>query len=192
MSCEDDAFFDHMWTCRENYRKLAQCEMGVASLMRTSSVLDIGCGVGHGVAYFQEELPEAHVTGWDLELAVTHAHRRYPKNRFLTFDLDTRTDPVDLVICTETAEHLPESDADHFVNCVTAAVGRELIWSAAPPGQNWEGHINLQHAPYWLAKLEARGLVVDWRSTGELRARMLEMHAQHEFCCSNFVYLRRP
>ena len=25
MSCEDDAFFEHMHTCREPYRKLAAC-----------------------------------------------------------------------------------------------------------------------------------------------------------------------
>lgn len=189
MSHEDDAFFDHMWTCRENYRKLAQCEIEVRRTVG-GAVLDIGCGVGHGVDYFRECRVDA--TGWDLDLAVTHARRRYPLAKFEVFNLDTRTTPVDLVICTETAEHLPESDADRFVDCVTAAVGRELIWSAAPPGQLWEGHINLQHAPYWLAKLEARGLVVDWRSTGELRARMIETHAQHEYAAANFHVLRRP
>jgi SAM-dependent methyltransferase len=191
MSCEDDAFFEHMWECRENYRKLARAELAVTWPV-PHSILDIGCGVGHGVAFMQEMLPDTLVTGWDLHLAVSHARKRYPHHRFLTFDLDTRDVPADLVICTETAEHLPECDADRFVDCVTAAVGHTLVWSAAPPGQKWIGHVNLQPPEYWLTKLRAHGLAVDSNATQALRATMWRTEAQHMYCNENFYVLHRP
>ena len=99
--------------------------------------------------------------------------------------------PANVVICTETGEHLPDAAADGLVEACVSATPRTIVWRAAPPGQEWEGHINLQPAEYWLAKFGRLRYAPNMAATGALRARMLETEAQHVHCRANFSVLER-
>lgn len=93
-----------------------------------------------------------------------------PEHWFVTADL---TRPLDLtlragmpesfalVTCLEVAEHLPERAADTLVATIASHLrvpGGRLIFSAAPPGQGGEHHVNLQPAQYWRDKLYTLGI----------------------------------
>jgi 2-polyprenyl-3-methyl-5-hydroxy-6-metoxy-1,4-benzoquinol methylase len=185
---EDKAFFEQMQTCRAPYRRLADC---IREQMRPDdSVLDIGCGVGDVI---ERLLELGHfVKGWDSELARAGASEAI-RSRISVVDLTTplTAPPASVVISTETGEHLPESAADTFVASIVSGRPRMVVFSAAPPGQLWPGHINLQPASYWLAKFAAKGYHDHEQRSDILRNRMLEVHAQHEHCRMNFHILMR-
>src|ERR1700690_2824043 len=184
------AFFEQMAECREPYRRLAQC---IEEIAQPTSVLDIGCGCGHVITYFAEKrIAYCPVFGVDGDVES----RKWSEKPELIRIADLRVSTwfsvnFDLVICTETAEHIDEKFADVLVETVAHHTERMLVWSAAQPGQEGPGHVNLQFPEYWTAKLALYGLRVDEEKTATLRARMLETHAQHEYCASNFVVMVR-
>lgn len=61
----------------------------------------------------------------------------------------------DLVICTEVAEHLTEREAKNaLIPTLVKSTGGLLLFSAAQPGQEGTGHINLQPSSYWIENIE--------------------------------------
>ena len=60
------------------------------------------------------------------------------------------------------AEHLPEAAAAGFVETLTRH-GELVLFSAAPPGQGGEHHVNEQPYAYWRALFARRGYrLIDW------------------------------
>ena len=180
----DEAFFEFMRTCREPYRRLADCIHAVVGPQRA---LDIGCGIGLQTARLKE-------LGWSIagaDDAPCAIEMREPGLDVYILDL---TKPVtrggtDTVICTETAEHIPAEHADQIVDNVVRLARNFIVWSAAAPGQEWEGHVNLQHPAYWLEKFAARGWVPAQPKTLKLRNLMESTNAQHVLGRQNFFVL---
>lgn len=183
----DRAFFEQMRGCRDNYRKLGDAIHAIVGCQRTA--FDIGCGIGLQTGRLREH-------GWAIvggEHAPAAIDMREPGVEIVPFDL-TRMPTRDAtryncVICTETAEHIPEKFADAIVANVAARAADVIVWSAAAPGQEWHGHINLQRPAYWLERFAARGWVLDAGRTGALRGLMLETRAQHWMGKDNFCVL---
>lgn len=71
--------------------------------------------------------------------------------------------PFDLCICLEVAEHLPELYAETLAHTLSYHVGQHLLFSAAGPGQEGTGHLNLQPPIYWQRLLRRNG--VRWSET---------------------------
>lgn len=73
-------------------------------------ILEVGCSSGHLSGLLQELFPRAKVTGIDVYTeAVVEARRRFPQIKFLVADahrLPFRAGYFDLVICSETIEHV--------------------------------------------------------------------------------------
>jgi len=193
---EDRAFFEHMATCRDAYRRLGDCiaetffpaTWGVPDT--SLCALDLGAGLGYVVGRMREQ-------GWKVEASDLHAPEdlREPGVFWCQrIDLSKEWGGVNLypvVICTETAEHIPELHADAVVRNVACRATRYIVWSAAQPGQGWPGHVNLQPPAYWLERFARHGWAPDEAKTALLRRLMLERHAQHEYCASNFFVLSR-
>jgi glycosyltransferase involved in cell wall biosynthesis len=115
------------------------------------SVLDIGCGPGLYVDSLIDQGVDA--TGIDIDDRVEN---RFALRRQSLFDLED--EQADVVLCMEVAEHLPASQADQMVEQVCNTVNGALIWTAAVPGQQGHGHINLQEPAYWEEKILRHGL----------------------------------
>ena len=177
-------FFDQMRECRAAYVRLGDAFGEVLRGMQ--SVLDIGCGIGVQTARLCELGIRA--TGVDV-------FDPKPEPGFPFFQLDVLEDPYptpfDAVICTETAEHIYTSRSDRLVEVVTSLALYRVIWSAAPPGTVWEGHVNCQPAEFWLEKFKTRGFTVNDEATKSLRLHMQANLAQHYNACDQFYVIDR-
>jgi hypothetical protein len=59
-------------------------------------------------------------------------------------------------MCLEVAEHVEPEFADVIVgNC--CLMSNRILFTAAPPGQEGLGHVNLRHPEYWYTKFKERG-----------------------------------
>lgn len=128
-------------------------------LLPVRSVLDVGCGTGvwlgawHGVGV-------EDVFGIDGDY-VDRDRLGIPSERFLARDLNLPFRlgrHFDLVQSLEVAEHLPAARAASFIEDL-AAHADMVLFSAAPPGQGGENHINEQPYDYWRAFFRRAGLV---------------------------------
>ena len=121
----------------------------VYDIVRPTSVVDIGCGVGTWLAAFARAgvseslgLDGDHVPRGELMIPL---ERFQPTDLSRPFDL-SRT--FDLAISLEVAEHLPSSSADGFIRSLTN-LAPVVLFSAAVPHQGGWQHLNEQWPEYW-------------------------------------------
>jgi hypothetical protein len=134
-----------------------------------SSVADFGCARGTWLAAWRRHgvldtagIDGPYIRSSDLEI---------PLESFHACDL---TMPIDLarrfalVQSLEVAEHLPPEAAHSFIGSLTRHADI-VLFSAAPPGQGGENHLNEQPYEFWRDRFAERGYVmIDW-----LRPRIL-------------------
>jgi glycosyltransferase involved in cell wall biosynthesis len=188
MSGEDREFFEFMRMCRDSYRKLGECIHEVVGAQATA--LDLGCGVGGTTGRLKE-------LGWGvkgMEYSPDARALAEPGLEVLPLDLmavPPEPEVVDCVVCTETAEHIDPAYADTVVDNVVLRAKGLIVFSAAQPGQEYEGHVNLQPIDYWVEKFWAKGFAVSLPETLKLRELMVAGRAQHWAAARNFLVLRR-
>lgn len=152
--------YDHAFFDAQSTGSLASARAVVPlvqSCLRPLSVLDVGCGIGTWVAAWRDAgVRDAH--GVDGEY-VTDDRLLVDTRSFHRIDI---TQPFrlgrdfDLVQCLEVAEHLPREAASTLVANL-AAHAPMVLFSAAPPGQGGENHINEQPPGYWRDLFRDRG-----------------------------------
>jgi SAM-dependent methyltransferase len=180
-------FFAQMKTCREAYKRLALAFSRV--LPAGCSVFDFGCGTGHQSAALAAL--GFDVAGVDPLVDVSDVEQGFEFYRADPISESHLFSGRDVAICTEVAEHVYEERADALVAAVCSLARERVIWSAARPGQEWEGHVNLQPAQYWLDKFKAHGFEASVYYTDQLRFAMGLHQAQHVGAASNFYVLDR-
>jgi len=122
------------------------------------SVLDVGCGAGTWLRAFADRGAQiAGVEGVDLPEALMAVPKSAVGIRDLEqpFDLERR---FDLVLCLETAEHLPEGSAHDLIASLTKHADT-ILFSAAAPGQPGTHHVNCQWPAYWQSLFNGQGFV---------------------------------
>lgn len=116
-----------------------------------TSMLDVGCGEGHAVKYFQRLGVIAHgIDGLrkNVDRAVTPIalHDLLQAPYYM---------PVDLVWSSEVAEHISPDKVDFYLD--TLANGKIIAMTHALPGQEGHNHVNCQPKEYWMEQLGRRG-----------------------------------
>jgi SAM-dependent methyltransferase len=121
----------------------------VIEILRPSSVIDVGCGIGTWLSVFREHGIE-DILGVDSDY-VYRKMLQIPEDRFLGFDLRQPlrlNREFDLALSLEVAEHLPSECAETFVDSL-ARLAPAILFAAAIPYQGGEHHLNEQWPNYW-------------------------------------------
>ena len=133
---------------------------------KVTSLVDLGCGMGNYLKYFQEN--HINASGFDgnpntpeltkglcnvLDLSV-------PKQ----FD-----EPYDWVMSLEVGEHLPPQFEDIFINNLHHNNKNGIVLSWAIKGQGGHGHFNEQNCDYIKSKICNLGYLNDIKSENNLR-----------------------
>jgi len=129
----------------------------VRSIPPIRSVIDLGCGAGQWLAAFHEKIG-CDIHGYDLR-PYRKSKMWIKESEYTCVDLSRPgifSSRVDLAICLEVAEHLPESIAPHLVTNL-CDVAPAILFSAATPGQGGWKHINEQPLEYWSERFVAKG-----------------------------------
>src|SRR6185295_2140887 len=121
----------------------------IIKLFHPSSVLDVGCGLGHFLKVFIDSGIN-DVTGvegpWlDNSKLVIDNELIQIKDLEEPFDLERK---FDIALCLEVAEHISEHAAEQFIKTLTVH-SDVIIFSAAIPEQGGQNHINEQWIEYW-------------------------------------------
>jgi 2-polyprenyl-3-methyl-5-hydroxy-6-metoxy-1,4-benzoquinol methylase len=168
---QNQAWFDSLsYTDDHNRRALFAV---LALLGNPKTFMDIGCGTG-ALVKLMIRLEES----WDPEQLSIGLELWLPEYSTLDrrlFAVDLR-DPYDhgrqfeLVTCWEVGEHLPKESANTLCDTIARHVqpGGYLVFTAAPPGQGGDYHVNEQPQSYWTKKLTAHGLRYDKDLTGRV------------------------
>lgn len=166
---QNQAWFDSLcYTDEYNRRALFAV---LAILGKPKTFMDIGCGTGTLVKLMERLEPPWESKREDrsvgVEVWLPDALKQfYTGKRFHEADLREPYDhgrQFDLVTCWEVGEHLPKGSADTLCDTIArhVASGGYLVFTAAPPGQGGDYHVNEQPQSYWSEKLKARGLGYD-------------------------------
>lgn len=164
----DADFFLEANTLKEqSAQKVAEILAGALSFQ---TVFDIGCGMG---LYLAELSKLGKIcTGCD---ASPDGVRMASADVFVFRADATRPIQVnrksDLVICFEVAEHIAKRHSRQLVRNCTAH-GRQVAFTAAPPGQGGVGHINEQPYEFWISLFGEQGFKHDSALSGRIREQM--------------------
>jgi hypothetical protein len=133
------------------------------SLIKPKSVLDLGCGIGCWLKV-SKELGATTIFGFDgsyvnPDQLLIDASEFNPIDLSMSMPMNVK---VDLAICLEVAEHLPEARSDAIVLslCTSSDV---VLFGAAIPKQGGAHHINEQWQSYWINKFDKLGFVPSTR-----------------------------
>jgi SAM-dependent methyltransferase len=157
MNLYEDYFYNYATLCARNAAAVV-CPALFADLQPTS-VVDIGCGRGAWLAEWQRL--GAHVQGLDFGV-ISPEILHIPENAFEAVDLAegfSLKRRYDLAQCLEVAEHLPADRARGLIASLAEAAD-VILFSAAPPGQGGENHVNEQPYEYWRDLWSEQGFVM--------------------------------
>jgi 2-polyprenyl-3-methyl-5-hydroxy-6-metoxy-1,4-benzoquinol methylase len=152
-----------------------------------SDVVDFGCGIG---SYLESAYKKSRkVLGFDIS-PYAKDFTPYYLHPFITYMDCTRPincGPFDCVISFETAEHIDPSGTTQFVLNLVNATGKHLLFTAAPPGQEGTGHINLHPKQYWI-NIFAKYLTFDVPATVKISDKWRELGAPNYICDNLIVF----
>ena len=121
----------------------------LGTILPVRSVIDIGCARGTWLREWQAQCAD-EILGLDGDF-VDRSKLEIDPACFVVHDLAARFEQArrfDLAQSLEVAEHLAPERAASFVADLVA-LAPVVLFSAAPPGQGGENHLNEQPGEYW-------------------------------------------
>ena len=129
----------------------------IVELIKPTSVIDIGCGIGTWLKVFQENGIK-HIKGIDGDYIDEHLLKINPKY-FKPYNLEepyVDDEKFDMAISLEVAEHLKFSSSKIVIDTITS-LSDVVLFSAATINQGGQNHINEQTPQFWINLFEEKG-----------------------------------
>jgi SAM-dependent methyltransferase len=127
------------------------------SHLRPHSVLDVGCGAG---AWVRAWLDAGCSQAFGVDAGYVRPQQLlFPPSRFQALDVSAPFSAgrgFDLVQCLEVGEHLEPAASETLVDNLVAHAPA-VLFSAAPPGQGGEHHVNERPYGFWRELFARRG-----------------------------------
>jgi hypothetical protein len=98
--------------------------------------------------------------------------------------------PADVAYSIEVAEHVPAELADRLV-AFLAAASPVVVFTAAPPGQGGQGHVNEQPRTYWIERFAGHGCAYDAATTERLQTALRQHLRSGAWVAPNAMVFRR-
>jgi len=161
----------------------------VNDVFEPNSVIDVGCGIGEYVQYWNEKL---NTDAWGIEgskecVPYLVSDKIVIQDMRLIQYVRLRSD---LAVCFEVAEHIEEEYSDIFVENLTELSDRILV-SAAPPGAGGHHHVNCQTQEYWHKKFLKFGYIYDEVQTQAIRQALQPWKHRKELYHNNLLYFAK-
>ena len=174
----------------------------IHNMLQPTSVVDVGCGTGQMLEVFRERgvrsllgLESSEGIEWCRKLGIQEAGA-YIHPADLRDEEAILNAPgggvVDLVVCVEVAEHLPEEACRHVVSDICRYIRPKwLAFSGAVPrSPGGTGHINEHYFEYWRDLVQSFGTHVLDREKSNALHRFLD-GCDPMFTWASNVYLYR-
>lgn len=136
---------------------------------KVESVIDVGCGDGVAVRFFETLLPGS-VIGVDgvPQPADNIFHHDFTDDEWVPKSSGFQLLPkYDLVWCVEFVEHVEEKFIPNFLE--TFKFAKTILMTHAMPGQQGHHHVNLRTPTYWIGCMAAIGYRRDEELTKKTR-----------------------
>lgn len=189
-------------------------ESPITKLM--DSCVDIGMGNGEWLLSFYEKYIKGFKTDYRLTGLDTFVETKvrskfkdceaklYSNNleteiELVYKNLCDKKEPYSLAICLEVGEHISEGRSTDLVNLL-CCLSDIVLFSAAYPDQDGEGHINCQYPSYWAEKFSAadfhpfdifRHRIWNHKADPQIQWWYIQntiLYVKKEVAASNFLY----
>lgn len=142
----DQTFYDYI--SKGSRRSAEVIAPLLLSKLKIESVLDVGCGAGAWLAAWKEN--SVNIIGLDgdyvnKEYLYINESEFKPTDLSKPFNLEQQ---FSLAQSLEVAEHLPTARSSGFIQDLCRHANF-VLFSAAPPGQGGDNHINEQTYSFW-------------------------------------------
>ena len=143
----------------------------LADKFNVKRLLDVGCGEGYAVKWFQTH--DIDAAGFDgLAQNVANGMEKGTRN---LYQCDLTKGPFlgsafDMIWCCEVVEHIEEKYVDNLIKTFQQA--KIVVMTHGMPGQTGWHHVNCQDPIYWVSLLEANGFILDTHATKEARKQV--------------------
>lgn len=152
-------------------------------LLRPTSVVDVGCGVGIWLKRFQAE-GVTDLCGYDGAW-VDARLLQIDRSQFHPCDFEAGIGAerrYSLALCLEVAEHLTPTAGDRLVRSL-CGLSSLVVFSAAIPGQGGFRHINERYQSYWIERFARHS----YKPFDLLRARLFQESAVRYYYAQNML-----
>jgi len=161
----------------------------ITDVFEPESVIDVGCGIGEYVQYFENNLGirACGIEGSGACLPYLMSEKVMILDMRLKQNVRLHSD---LAVCFEVLEHIEEEYSDIFVENLTELSDRILV-SAAPPGAGGHHHVNCQDPKYWILKFHQFNYVYDHILTTTIRSALKPWKHRKELYHNNLLYFAK-
>lgn len=153
------------------------------------SVIDFGCGTADVLCPFEKK--QINILGIDGSVANRN-HCHINKDNFFLFDIRKpykSKEKYDLCFCLEVAEHIEEKYSDTLINNLIQS-SSNIVFTAAPPGQEGLCHINLKPYDWWIQKFEGVNFKFQKLVTEHLKQEMTKIPNIPQYYINNLLVFK--